>query len=39
MLPAPEFPDRGPAEQDLDLDSLLREVAQQDGDFQPRDSG
>ena len=39
MLPAPEFPDRGPAEQDLDLDSLMREVAQQDGDFQPRDSG
>ena len=39
MLPAPEFPDRGPAAQDLDLDSLMREVAQQDGDFQPRDSG
>lgn len=39
MLPAPDFPDRGPAEQDLNLETLMREVAQQDGDFQPRDSG
>ena len=40
MLPAPEFPDRGgPAEQDLNLDSLMREMAQQDGELQSRDSG
>ncbi len=39
LLPAPNFPDRGPAEQDLDLDSLIREMAQQDGELQPRDSG
>ena len=39
LLPAPNLPDKGPAEQDLDLDSLIREMAQQDGEFQPRDSG
>ena len=39
MLPAPDFPDRGPAEQDLNLDSLMREMTQQDGEFPPRDSG
>ncbi len=39
LLPAPELPDSPPPGEDLDIDSLLREVAQQDGDFQPRDSG
>ena len=37
MLPAPDVPDRSPAEQDLDISSLMREVAQQDGELQPRD--
>ncbi|MCY3673283.1 MAG: DNA-directed RNA polymerase subunit omega [Alphaproteobacteria bacterium] len=37
MLPAPDVPDRSPAEQDLDIGSLMREVAQQDGELQPRD--
>ncbi len=39
MLPAPDLPDRPSAGQDLDIDSLMREVAQQDGELQPRDSG
>ena len=39
MLPAPDLPDRGPAEQDLNLDSLMREMAQQDGELQSRDGG
>ena len=39
MLPAPDFPDKGPAEQDLNLDSLMRAMTQQDGEFPPRDSG
>ena len=39
MLPAPDFADKGPAEQDLNLDSLMRAMAQQDGEFPPRDSG
>ena len=39
MLPAPDLPDRGPAEQDLNLDSLMRAMTQQDGEFPPRDSG
>ena len=39
MLPAPDLPDRPAAGQDLDIDSLMREVAQQDGELQPRDSG
>ncbi|MCY3754285.1 MAG: DNA-directed RNA polymerase subunit omega [Alphaproteobacteria bacterium] len=38
MLPAPDVPDRSPAEQDLDISSLMREVAQQDGELQPRDN-
>ena len=38
MLPAPDVPDRSPAEQDLDIGSLMREVAQQDGELQPRDN-
>ena len=37
MLPAPDLPDRPSAGQDLDIDSLMREVAQQDGELQPRD--
>ncbi len=39
LLPAPDFADKGPAEQDLNLDSLMRAMAQQDGEFPPRDSG
>ena len=39
MLPAPDLPDRPAAGQDLDINSLMREVAQQDGELQPRDSG
>ena len=39
MLPAPDLPDKGPAEQDLNLDSLMRAMTQQDGEFPPRDSG
>lgn len=39
MLPAPDLPDRPPTGQDLDIDSLMREMAQQDGELQPRDSG
>lgn len=38
LLPAPDVPDRSPAEQDLDISSLMREVAQQDGELQPRDN-
>ncbi len=38
MLPAPDVPDRSPVEQDLDISSLMREVAQQDGELQPRDN-
>lgn len=38
MLPAPSVPDRSPVEQDLDIGSLMREVAQQDGELQPRDN-
>lgn len=38
LLPAPDVPDRSPAEQDLDIGSLMREVAQQDGELQPRDN-
>ena len=39
MLPAPDLPDRSPVEEDLDIGSLMREMAQQDGEQQPRDSG
>ncbi|MCY4503286.1 MAG: DNA-directed RNA polymerase subunit omega [Alphaproteobacteria bacterium] len=39
MLPAPDLPDRPAAGEDLDINSLMREVAQQDGELQPRDSG
>ena len=39
MLPAPNLPDRPAAGQDLDIDSLMREMARQDGELQTRDSG
>ncbi len=39
MLPAPDLPDRPAAGQDLDIDSLKREIARQDDELQPRDSG
>lgn len=39
MLPAPDVPDRSPAEQDLDISSLMRAMTQQDGELPPRDSG
>lgn len=40
LLPAPDLPDRpAAAGEDLDIDSLMREMARQDGDLQPRDSG
>ncbi len=39
MLPAPNVADTGPLEQDLDLESWLREAALQDSESQPRDGG
>ncbi len=37
MLPAPNLPERGPAEEDLDIGSLMRAIAQEDNEHLPRD--
>ncbi|MCY4231559.1 MAG: DNA-directed RNA polymerase subunit omega, partial [Alphaproteobacteria bacterium] len=39
MLPAPDLPQRGPAEEDLDIGSLMRAMALEDKDSPPRDGG